>query len=93
MCLSALSCRLTGAIVDKKRRAGVGAMLSESESSGLKFNGARRMERGERSCCWGKIGDDGGDRAKVFVGARVADRLVEAVGVMSRLIRGLDCSW
>jgi hypothetical protein len=72
----------------------VGATLSESESSGLKSNGARRVERGERSwyCC-GEMGEDGGDRAKVFVGARVADRLVVAVGVMSRLVRGLGCSW
>jgi hypothetical protein len=70
------------------RREEVGAALSESESRGLRSKGARRVERGERTCC-GDTGEDGGDRAKEAF-ARATERLDdEAVGVMSRLVRGL----
>lgn len=51
----------------------------------------RRTERGER-CCWcGEAGEDGGERAKAL--DRAIERFVEAVGVTSRLARGLECSW
>jgi hypothetical protein len=77
--------------VNRERREDVGAALSESESSGLRSKGARRVERGERNCC-GDTGDDGGESAKEGF-ARAAEVLDdEAVGVMSRLVRGLDRS-
>lgn len=76
---------------NRVRREEVGAALSESESSGLRSKGARRIERGECGCCE-VTGEDGGDRAKEAF-ARAADRLDdEAVGVMSRLVRGVDRS-
>jgi hypothetical protein len=79
-------------VADKKRRDELGAAVSESESSGLRSKGARREERGERICCGcGDTGDDGGESAKEAF-ARAAERLEEAVGVMSRLVRGLDRS-
>jgi hypothetical protein len=64
--------------------------VSESGSRGLTSGRARRVDRGERGC-WEEMGEDGGERAKGF--ARVVERFVEAVGVTSRLVRGVDCSW
>ena len=88
--LRAMSKKRTDVIVvDKKRRLEEGPALSESESSGLEATSARRVERGERGCC-GEVGDDGGDSAKAF--ARAAERLDEAVGVMSRLARVVECA-
>ena len=60
---------------NKVRREELGAAVSESESSGLRSKGARRVERGERSCwCCGDAGDDGGESAKEAF-ARAAERL------------------
>lgn len=77
----------TDGIADRKRRAGVGAACSESESTG---RWARRSERGVR-VGGGETGDDGGERAKWAV--RTIERLDEAVGVTSRLVRGTGWSW
>ena len=79
--------RPTDAIVDVKRRAGVGAAWSESESSTLLSSWTRRVERGERRCC-GDAGEDGGESARLF--AKLRGRFAEAVGVTSRLVRGID---
>jgi hypothetical protein len=49
------------------------------------------MDRGER-CCGEEMGEDGGERVKFEMRA-VAFRFDEAVGVTSRLARGLVCSW
>lgn len=80
---------MSDGMADKKRRAGVGAAWSQSESAVSRR--VRRVERGERAWCCGETGEDGGERAKLA--ARTIDGLLDAVGVTARLVRGAGCSW
>ena len=82
---------MPGAMLAKRRLAGVGATCSGSESSAFGSGRARRIERGEWSC-GEDTGVEGGESAKLEARA-VCRRLDDAVGVMSRLPRGLGCSW
>ena len=80
-------------IVDKRRRAGVGAEVSGSESRALTGRCERRTERGVWCLC-GEMGDEGGERACLAV--RVAGFFASRVGVKSRLERwrvGEPWSW
>lgn len=82
-----------GGIVDSKRRAGVGAARSESESNGsVLWWWERRVERGE-VCLVGEIGDEGGE--SVWLEVRVAVLFVEYVGVTARVVLGRagEVSW
>jgi hypothetical protein len=72
-----------GGIVDSRRRAGVGAARSESESNGSALRWERRVERGER-CLAGEIGEEGGER--VWLEVRVALFFVAYVGVTARIV-------
>jgi hypothetical protein len=78
---------MPGAIDARKRRPDVGGGWSESESSAAAAGKrARRVEWGVR--CFGEeTGEDGGERVKLEV--RVTVFLDEAVGVTSRLARGV----
>lgn len=78
---------MPGAIDAKKRRPDVRGGWSESESSaGAAVKRARRVEWGVL-CLAGETGDEGGDSVKWEV--RATDFLDEAVGVTSRLVRGV----
>lgn len=75
--------------MEGKRRAVEDAVSSDSESNALASGWLRRNVRGDWR--WGEdMGEDGGERVKLFMRA-VAFRLEVAVGVMSRLAREPLC--
>lgn len=78
---------MPGAMEARNRRPDVGGGWSESESNaGAAGNRPRRVECGVR-CLGGEAGEEGGDSVKLEV--RATGFLEEAVGVTSRLVRGV----